>query len=77
MVRVNGSNTRNYMVWLLIYPFLVICRSGLFSLQIKGEVLERVGCLCFPCDVVTTVKNGGDDPGGRTAPWFTDLIWLT
>lgn len=35
VVRVNGSNTRNYMLWLHIYPLLVICRSSLFSLQIK------------------------------------------
>ena len=34
-VRVSSSNTRNYMVWLHIYLFSVICRSSLFSLQIK------------------------------------------
>lgn len=41
VVRVNGSNTRNFMVWLHIYPFSVICRSSLFSLQIKKEFLKR------------------------------------
>lgn len=42
MVRVNGSNTRNYRVWLNIYPFSVICRSRLFSLQIR-RVFETKG----------------------------------
>lgn len=41
VVSVNGGNTRNYMVWLHIYPFSVICRSSLFSLQIKKEFLKQ------------------------------------
>lgn len=77
VVRVNGSNTRNYMVWPHIYSFLVICRSSLFSLQIKKEFLKqkKVSCLCFTCDVITTIKNGGDDPGSRTvlAGWLAYL----
>ena len=44
-VRVSGSNTRNYMVWLHIYPFSVICRSGLFSLQIKKVFKTVVSAL--------------------------------
>lgn len=70
VVRVNGSNTRNYMVWLHIYPFSVICRSSLFSLQIKKEFLKQVDCLCLTCDVITTTENGEDDPGDRTAAWL-------
>lgn len=73
VVRVNTSNTRNYMLWLHIYPFLVICRSSLFSLQIKKkkEFLKQASCLCFTCDVITAIKNGKDDPGSRTALWIT------
>ena len=44
-VRVSGSNTRNYMVWLHIYPFSVICRSSLFSLQIKKVFKTVVSAL--------------------------------
>lgn len=73
VVRVNGSNTRNYMLWLHIYPSLVICRSSLFSLPIKKEFLKQVSCLCFTCDVIATIENGGDDPGSRTALWLTQL----
>lgn len=74
VVSVNGSNTRNYMVQLHIYPFLVICRSNLFSLQIRKEFLKQVSCLSFTCDVITTIKNSGDDLGSRTAPWLACLL---
>lgn len=47
VVRVNGSNTRNYMVCLHISPLSVICRSSLFSLQIKIRVLKTHPLSCF------------------------------
>ena len=68
-VRVSSSNTRNYMVWLHIYLFSVICRSSLFSLQIKKNF--KNSCLCFTCDVITTIKNSEAVPRSRAAFWLT------
>lgn len=79
VVRVNGSNIRNYMVWLLMYPFLVICRSSLFSLQIKKEFLKtsQLSLLYLRC-YYHCYTRWRWPPGSTTAPgWLTEPSWLS
>lgn len=72
VVRVNGSNTRNYMVWLHIYPFLVICRSSLFSLQIKKVLKTSQLSVLWERQVVSAshvfaIRSYGPAWGGHRA----------
>lgn len=78
VVRVNGSNTWNYMVWLCIYPFSVICRSSLFSLQIKKEFQKQVCCLYFTCDVIASIKKWWRWSRKQNMAYITSkgLTWL-
>lgn len=74
VVRVNGSNIRNYMVRLRMCPFLVICRSSLFSLQIKKEFLKtRQLSLLY----LRYLSHGGGDTQAAQPPpgWLTEPSW--